>query len=258
MVKKQLIDFYAKYGTYNDEVFNYGDYVVFKSLTINDPIVNRVLVVDDFDLARAEQLIAKHALPLCNIELTDKSQATKLTSDYKFIEETSFLHVADISKFRKMPAHPNIEMIRLCTPEDFDLYKQVSLLGFMTPSTESPYGIYDDASYCDFLKIKVTKQKEEIIRSFTFRFKDTGEYFSCIDVAKHGDIGYISNFVIIPKYRRTSAFLCLVPFVEYLKQQGIKQIFCSTVAGGYPEGLYQNLGFKKIFTACQYRKNMVK
>jgi len=254
-MKDFLLKFKAKHSPYNDEVYYYDDCIVFKNGIIQDNDANYLLQMGEFDLAKFESVLDKHEIKSYLIELKDDKYVDKMIG-YTLTDETSWFAIKDISKI-KVRSVDSFEMIKVKTLKEFEIAKQISIEGFLTEDPTNPYEAYDDEGYCNILKRKIQTQKDEISRWFIFKNKSTGEHIAGVDLAIAANVCYVSGFTILPKYRGTKAFLVIYRILNYLKNEKVRTIFCTTKMGGYPERLYENLGFEKIFTIKQFTKNLI-
>jgi len=258
-MKQKIIKFKTLYSPYNDQVFRYKGCFVFKNSVIKDNDANYLLQTGKFNLKKSEQILDRHGISPYIIELADDKYAGGL-GGYEMTDETSWF-LMKLSKKKGEQEDKFLEyakrsfvMEKVKTKGQFEVAKKISLKGFLTETATNPYDRYDDEGYCEILKRKILTQEKEISRWFIFKFKDSDEFFAGIDLAICGKTCYVSGLTILPEHRGTRAFLCTSLIVEYLKSENVKRIFCTTKTGGYPEKLYENLGFKKLFTIKQYTK----
>ncbi len=237
-MKNKLLNFYFDYNPNFDEKVLKNNGIMMFSKNIADDACNFAYIADFDGLDKFDtEFKIRNRKPAFYLQ-------TKPTGGFKIIYEDNFLYFEDISKLYKKfklfkSADVEIEQVLQSQEKRFiDIFDKC----YGEPSPDNPYSSIDCNAYSTTI-LKNTKLRSDcknLLYLIKYKEKDVG----CIVLTIKGDLCYISGLAILKDYRRTKVFTSMVDILKILIDKKVKDVFCVTEVGGYPEGLYKKLGFK--------------
>lgn len=247
MINK-LKDFYFKYSPAFTERYLKNNIMFLFSKYVKDEFSNIAIINNISDTKIADTEFKQRKLDSVYYSFQEiKGLKEIYTDDFLFYQNINTL----FNKFSKFKSK-DVELVKVDSQKLINDYMIINDKCYSVEAYDNPYSNLDNFGYC---KSVIDYQKNEtesktLIYIIKFKNIDVG----CINLTIKDDLCYVSGLAILKEYRRTKVFSALIDVLEILIKNNVKDVFCVTELGDYPDKLYKKIGFKSIAIAHAYKQ----